>query len=196
MHQINGQNAIDLALSTRLNGEVLAARAHVTYCPECAKALAELTHAVLQPEDHPVNAPIIWAWEETKKLALQFTDQIFAAFQPGFTLNPQMAGGLKLRQGGSERMCHYLIEETETAGYGVEIEVEHEPATDTCTLTVTVAQSPNYKSFKLTGAHVTILWDATHRLSEETDSFGEAVFEDIPWQALNTLALEIEPVAT
>jgi hypothetical protein len=188
MHEINGQSMVELALSPQINGQVLAARAHVAYCRECAQALAAFIETP-QVEPAQPERGLLWAWTETKKLVVQFTETALEAFQPKLTQ------GFVLRQGETESVYHYEIKEDQQ-GYGLDIEVTLDAATDTCKLIFTVFESAAPEARKLSGARVSLSWEDGEWPKQITDAFGMAIFDRLPFSALDTLTIEIEPPET
>lgn len=186
MHEIEGESVISLALSAKLNNRVLAARAHINHCPVCAQTLAQaVTETIIAEPD--IEQKPLWSWTAAKTLLIQFTETTLQAFRK----SSSPALGIRHLSSGVEEY-HYVIED-ETEGFGVEIEIDHEDQAETCTLTLKVAQSGKPNAQNLSGALVTLAWNDSETQTRSTNTYGLAIFEEIPFNALETLSLEIEP---
>jgi len=186
-HQLDGENIITLALAPEVNGRVLAARAHITHCRECAEALATFVNEQLLAESEQQT---LWSWTEAGALLIQFTRKAIEAFQSG----PRLTTGFVFRHSGSELVYHYQLA-AEPAGFEVEVKVERQGDEDTCTVLVTVIQPGEQIVLKQVRTKVTLSWGEDIPQTAETDALGEAVFEDVPLEALTSLMIEIEPLS-
>ena len=186
---------------------------HLSGCPHCAEARAELELLIEQaytpggqrPERTPAPdlsfldpgrtgtpaAPQTWQLDNLGRLIVEFTDELLGSLLPP-ARQPAFAWvGIKSSAPG---VLFELPIQTSDADLHVTIQAERaRAASDHCVLSVQVDIPSRGGWPHLAGTAVTLKQSDHEPRQEWTDAFGEAVFDEIPVENLGGLVIEVLP---